>query len=143
MIAAPRFLGRFKRDSAARGEPYPSWDFPALEDKYLEGAKLFADRKDLITSLPLAPGGAIAEIGVERAIFRNSCCRRCGRRVLSPSTFSRCTMSGRAAEDGRSPIIRSSTVADLPPAAIRSPEPIQNYAAGAKPSATSHCSAFP
>ena len=69
MIAARRFLGKFRRGGAARGEPYPAWDFPALEDKHLQGAKLFADRKDLIASLALAPGGAIAEIGVARGDF--------------------------------------------------------------------------
>jgi hypothetical protein len=69
MITAPRFLGKFRRGGASRGEPYPLWDFPALQEKHLQGARLFADRRDLITSLPLAPGGTIAEVGVARGDF--------------------------------------------------------------------------
>jgi disulfide oxidoreductase YuzD len=69
MIAAPRFLAKFMGGSAARGEPYPSLDFPALGAKHLRGAKLFANREALIASLPLVPGGTIAEIGVAHGDF--------------------------------------------------------------------------
>jgi len=57
---------------AASGGPevqYPEAEFPALQAKHVQDARLFASRRDLIASLPLAHGGTIAELGVARGDF--------------------------------------------------------------------------
>jgi disulfide oxidoreductase YuzD len=59
----------FPARAATRTAPYPSMDFPALEARHLGEARLFANREALIASLPLAPGGTIAEIGVAHGDF--------------------------------------------------------------------------
>jgi len=46
---------------------YP--DYPELSSKHVEGAKLFANRHDLIVALPVARGGTVAEVGVLRGDF--------------------------------------------------------------------------
>jgi disulfide oxidoreductase YuzD len=59
----------FPARAAARTAPYPTVEFPALAPSHLAGARLFANREALIASLPLAPGGTIAEIGVAHGEF--------------------------------------------------------------------------
>jgi len=44
-------------------------DFPSLAPEHVRGARLFADREHLISSLPVPKGGVIAEIGVARGDF--------------------------------------------------------------------------
>lgn len=44
-------------------------DFPAIKTEHLSDARLYADRNDLICSLPIRRRGKIAEIGVWRAAF--------------------------------------------------------------------------
>lgn len=44
-------------------------EFPALRAKHLRGARLYADRVDLISALPILKGGAVAEIGVWQGTF--------------------------------------------------------------------------
>jgi hypothetical protein len=44
-------------------------DFPAVKTEHLWDARLYADRSDLIRSLPVRRRGKIAEIGVWRAAF--------------------------------------------------------------------------
>jgi len=48
---------------------YPHLHFPALRSEHLAGAALHADRTDLIRSLNLPPGAAIAEVGVAMGDF--------------------------------------------------------------------------
>jgi Methyltransferase domain len=48
---------------------YPHRDYPSLESKHLDNARLFAHRKDLISSLELGEGGVIAEVGVAHGDF--------------------------------------------------------------------------
>jgi len=67
---------------AARRWRYPDNGFPALAAKHVENAKFFADRKDLIASLPLAPGATIAEIGVAQGEFTEFLLA-----TLQPATF--------------------------------------------------------
>jgi disulfide oxidoreductase YuzD len=64
-----RLLRPFGSGTTTRATPYPNVEFPALESRHLAGAKLFANREALIASLPLAPGGTIAEIGVAHGDF--------------------------------------------------------------------------
>jgi len=49
------------------GPPWP--DFPQLTRRHLSGARLYAERNDLIRDLPLRKNGKVAEIGVWRARF--------------------------------------------------------------------------
>jgi hypothetical protein len=44
-------------------------EFPALAREHVEGARLFADRHDLVSSLDIPPNPVIAEIGVARGDF--------------------------------------------------------------------------
>lgn len=55
---------RIERD---RSIPYPP--YPPLAAEHLIGSKLYATRNALIADLPIAPGSAIAEIGVLRGDF--------------------------------------------------------------------------
>jgi hypothetical protein len=48
---------------------YPHRDYPALESKHVDSARLFAHRNDLISSLRPGEGGVIAEIGVAHGDF--------------------------------------------------------------------------
>jgi disulfide oxidoreductase YuzD len=59
----------FPARAATRTALYPTVEFPALAPRHLAGARLFANREALIASLPLAPGGTIAEIGVAHGEF--------------------------------------------------------------------------
>jgi methyltransferase family protein len=64
-----RLFRPFGAWTAKRAAAYPNVEFPALESRHFEGARLFANREALIASLPLAPGGTIAEVGVLRGEF--------------------------------------------------------------------------
>jgi Methyltransferase domain len=44
-------------------------DFPSLEARHLDNAQLFANRKDLISSMRSIEGGVIAEVGVAHGGF--------------------------------------------------------------------------
>lgn len=46
-----------------------SIDYPALMSKHVAGARLFADREELISSLHSAKGGIVAEVGVAAGDF--------------------------------------------------------------------------
>jgi disulfide oxidoreductase YuzD len=59
----------FPARAATRTALYPTVEFPALAPRHLARARLFANREALIASLPLAPGGTIAEIGVAHGDF--------------------------------------------------------------------------
>jgi len=48
---------------------YPNIDFPALTSRHISGAKLFANREDLVRSLSNLHGGTIAELGVAMGDF--------------------------------------------------------------------------
>jgi Methyltransferase domain len=48
---------------------YPERYFPTLEPRHLPGARLFANRNDLISCLTSARGGVVAEIGVANGDF--------------------------------------------------------------------------
>jgi disulfide oxidoreductase YuzD len=65
-----------------RAAPNPTVEAPALEPRHLAGARLFANREALIASLPIAPGGTIAEIGVLRGEFSQLLLA-----TLQPKTF--------------------------------------------------------
>jgi Methyltransferase domain len=52
-------------------------DYPALTREHVAGAHLFADRKDLILSLPIPQGGIIAEVGVARGDFSEFLLAQC------------------------------------------------------------------
>jgi hypothetical protein len=72
----------FPARAATRTAPYPTVEFPALEPRHLAGARLFANREALIASLPLPPGGTIAEIGVAHGDFSEFLLRQ-----LAPKTL--------------------------------------------------------
>src|SRR5262245_32658167 len=57
-------------------------DYPALSAEHVEGARLYANRGDLISCLPVRKGGKIAEIGVWRAAFSKDLAE-----TLRPSQF--------------------------------------------------------
>jgi hypothetical protein len=61
---------------------YPHHHFPALEQRHLLDAVLYADRKDMICGLPAVRGGVIAEIGVATGDFSEFLMA-----TLSPSRF--------------------------------------------------------
>jgi Methyltransferase domain len=44
-------------------------NIPPLEAKHLDNARLFANRKDLISSIPSIQGGVVAEVGVAHGDF--------------------------------------------------------------------------
>ena len=69
MSFSDRLFRPFGVRTAKRAASCPSKEFPALEPRHLAGARLFANREALVASLPLAPAGAIAEIGVARGDF--------------------------------------------------------------------------
>jgi hypothetical protein len=57
-------------------------DFPALTDRHVEGARLFANRRDLIAGLPIPAGAVVAEVGVAAGDFSQFLLDQ-----LSPSRF--------------------------------------------------------
>lgn len=62
--------------------PYPQIDFPSLEPRHVEGARLFASRADLVRSLDVADGGVVAELGVAFGDFSERLIE-----TLRPRTF--------------------------------------------------------
>lgn len=62
---------------------FPHWpDYPVLSSDNLRDARLYANRSDLIASLPIPKNGKIAEIGVWRANFSKTLVN-----TLQPSQF--------------------------------------------------------
>jgi hypothetical protein len=52
------------------GGRYPDWpEIPVIENEHLADARLHANRKSLLASLPIPRGGKIAEIGVWQGSF--------------------------------------------------------------------------
>jgi len=62
--------------------PYTHVNFPALERRHIEGAKLFANRAEMIEGLGTPAGGVIAELGVAAGTFSDFMLRK-----LRPSKF--------------------------------------------------------
>ena len=60
---------RSRREMTVR-ERYPDWpEFPAIGNEHLTDARLHANRKSMVASLPVSQGGKIAEIGVFKGGF--------------------------------------------------------------------------
>jgi hypothetical protein len=47
-----------------QARPHPQSEIPALAERHVRSARLYANRYDLILGLPLARGGTVAEVGV-------------------------------------------------------------------------------
>jgi hypothetical protein len=55
---------------AIEAQPTPAPDYPlALRQEHVEGARLFAERRDMVRGLGLSTGGVIAEVGVALGDF--------------------------------------------------------------------------
>jgi hypothetical protein len=73
-------IGDIEASTPATVVSDPVWhaaDYPTLTREHVAGARLFADRKDLILSLPIPQGGIIAEVGVARGDFSEFLLTQC------------------------------------------------------------------
>jgi hypothetical protein len=71
MAMAPAFrVEAIRRYAMKRAAPLSiRTDYPRLEPKHFDHARLFANREDLISSMQSVVGGVIAEVGVARGDF--------------------------------------------------------------------------
>jgi hypothetical protein len=64
-----RWMRRYRRLFQDTAEQYPNPDYPALQERHLNAAKLYPSRNELIVDLEFLRGGTIAEVGVALGDF--------------------------------------------------------------------------
>lgn len=63
-------LAAAQRSPTSASDRYPDWpEIPVIENEHLVDARLHANRKSLVASLPVPRGGKVAEIGVWQGAF--------------------------------------------------------------------------